>query len=136
MQTYRLDPVPQTRRVVRLVPNDRFAIDPTPIRRLFQTLPQDQAEDLVAHAIDDLAKTLDRMEDALANCCFHDIALHANEAAAVAQAIGLTDLRTVADHLIRCVAAGNTNALLPLMARFSRLLNHAPNDLWTAKGAV
>lgn len=109
---------------------DEFALDPAPLRALFDALPDHEAEDIVCRALEDIAQRLNVLQAARSDRDCTAIAKPAKRVGAVADQIGLVEVSHVAGHVAAAAETTCPVALGATMARLERAFDAAVSQIW------
>jgi len=109
---------------------DEFNMDPTPLKILFETLPDHKAEDIVCRALEDIASRLNKLQIARSAGEFAEIRPSADRVAVIATQIGLTEVSLVAGHMAKASQMNCGVALGATMARLERAFDAAVSQIW------
>ena len=133
--TYRLEPVPNMIHVVQLSPRDTGALDPQVVQTILDAYEPDQAEALLAEAIDSVTDLTHSIAQSFRASEFELLPAYALGLIKSADDLGLTELSLAAEHLLSCARSDDFMALAAIVSRIKRLCSRAADDLWTVATA-
>ncbi len=120
--------------VTRLVPRDTLRMDAGPLSRLYLDLGEHGAEAVICSALEDLARRLNRIDDAHRGCDLGLVGQESRRIRVIAEQIGLTEVAEVAAHVIDCAQAGSGMALAATLARLLRVTERCMTEIWALRG--
>lgn len=119
--------------VTRLIPKDRVHSDANPVRRLYDSLGEADAERTICRALDDLARRITRIAELHFDCRHGEVEVECRRMAAVADQIGLNEVAKAADHLTCAIDSGCGHAIAAVFARLSRVTEQAIGEVWSIR---
>lgn len=117
-------------RVAVLRCRDSFSIDPGPIRALYAAQDAKVVEAVVCRALEEIAMRLDRLQLARTSGSFDMIGEPVRRIGAIANGLGLTDVRRVAAAVADAAGSRDAVAVSATMSRLERCFDQAMSAVW------
>lgn len=105
-------------------------LDPTPLAAIFADKGEDVASETVCHALENIAKRLNKLVMQHGNARFMDLITPAMRIAAMADQIGLIEVAQSARNVADCAAQKDGVALEATLARLERSFDIAIGQVW------
>ncbi len=106
------------------------AVDPAPVKLLLLEKSESDAEEIICRVLEDIARRLEALHIAIAVQNLSKLVEQARRIVQVAEQLGLTEVATVARHLIGQQDNGDGVTMSALMARFERAFDAAVTEVW------
>lgn len=105
-------------------------MDSGPLRTLFATLSDQDAEDIICRALQDIALKLDLLQASRVAGEFAQIVTPAKRMGAIADQIGLTEVALVARHIANAADVRCGVALGATLSRLERAFDASVSHIW------
>ncbi len=116
--------------VARLRPAEAVRLDRNRIGALYRSAGEQQAEEIICRAMEELAVRLALIERAYSARDRALVAKRARGLVAIAEQVGMTTLARIADDVETCALRGDRTALGATLARLARIADISLTAVW------